>query len=372
MNISICKSDFIFHIAWIILLFADYFKYANAGLCNTLNILGAALIVLDIIFYCHNLRFRETLMFISLIALSMEIYRVANTRTPLMLVLTIFATRNKNMKQLFQISFGVKLIQLVIALLFCPFLYYFRTGIKYYSIFVTPNGMGLIFLGLVISYMCIKIERKETRLTLKEGIIMNAVNFMVLGYCGCKTVFIIVLLISLADMFSNSALFGRFVTKVIPLGSVVFVMVLIYMALNVNSKAMELFGTVGARWLLVKKYLDYYNITLFGNHLKDIGSLDFGYFTLLIEQGLIYAIIFVLCLWRLLVRGIKENNRYLIILTSAIMVFYTMERSAFNVVTNPLLLYFSTVICAVGDKQRERALYGEYDTLVSFRGEGTL
>ena len=357
MNINIRKYDFIFHIAWTILLYADYFKHANADICNTLNILGAGLIALDIAIHINKLRLKEIVILTGFIVLSTRIYQVANTRTPLMLMLTIFGTRNKNIKQLFQISFGMKLIQLVIALLFFPFLYYFKTGIKYRSIYVTPNGMGLIFLGLIISYMCIKIERNETRLTIKEGLIMNAFNFIIVGYCGCKTVFIIVLFISLAGLFMHSILFERLVTKVIPLGSVVFVIVLILKALNVDSNAMELYGTVGSRWLLTKKYLSYYDITLFGNNLIDMGSFDFGYFALLIEQGLVYTIIFVLCLCRLLVQGMRENNRYLVILTCAVLVFYTMERTAFNVVTNPLLLYFSTMITTTGIRRRERALY---------------
>ena len=305
MNINIRKSDFLFLIAWIILLFADYFKYANAGICNILNILGVGLTVLDIVIHCHNLRFTETLMLISLIVLSIEIYRVANTRTPLMLTLTIFGVRKKNLKQLFQISFGMKLIQLVIALLCCPFLYYFRTGIKYRSVFVTPNGMGLIFFGLVISYIGMKIERKDTRMTIKEQILLYTLNFIILGYSGCKTVFLIVLFILLADMFANSALFGRFVIKAIPLLSIVFVIIMIRMALNAGTNAMELYDTVGSRWLLAKKYLDYYDITLFGNQVWDMGSFDFGYFALLIEQGLVYTIVFLLCFWRLFVRGIN-------------------------------------------------------------------
>ncbi len=354
MNINIRKSDFLFLIAWIILLFADYFKYANAGICNILNILGVGLTVLDIVIHCHNLRFTETLMLISLIVLSIEIYRVANTRTPLMLTLTIFGVRKKNLKQLFQISFGMKLIQLVIALLCCPFLYYFRTGIKYRSVFVTPNGMGLIFFGLVISYIGMKIERKDTRMTIKEQILLYTLNFIILGYSGCKTVFLIVLFILLADMFANSALFGRFVIKAIPLLSIVFVIIMIRMALNAGTNAMELYDTVGSRWLLAKKYLDYYDITLFGNQVWDMGSFDFGYFALLIEQGLVYTIVFLLCFWRLFVRGIKENNKYLIVLTAAVLVFYTMERSAFNLVTNPLLLYFSAIFSDIGVKRRER------------------
>lgn len=357
MNINIRKSDFIFQIAWIMLLFADFFKYANVDISNILNILGAGLIVLDIVIHCFNFRFTEMIMLIVLGLLSMEIYRVANTRTPLMFTLTIFGARRKNLKQLFQISFALKLIQLVIAILFFPFLYYFRTGIKYRSIFVTPNGMGLIFFGLVISYMCYKIERKDTRLTVKAGLILNAVNFIILGYCGCKTVFILILSISLIDLFVNDDYFRKVVIKVISLGSIFFVIISVYMALGVGPNAMEIFGTVGSRWLLVQKYLNHYSITLFGNRLRDIGSFDFGYFALLIEQGLIYTIIFILFHWRLLVQGIRANNRYLIMLTSAVIVFYTMERSAFNMVTNPLLLYFATIITDIGAKQRERAMY---------------
>ena len=182
MSIKVQRYNVIFETGWILLLLANYFMFANRIIYGVLNIFGVGLIALDITIHVNKLRLKEIVIFIGFIVMSTEIYRVANTRTPLMLVLTIFGAKRKNIGRLFQVSFGMKLIQLVIALLFCPFLYYFRTGIKYRSVFVTPNGMGLIFFGLVISYIGMKIERKDTRMTIKEQILLYTVNFIILGY----------------------------------------------------------------------------------------------------------------------------------------------------------------------------------------------
>lgn len=353
MKFKISKNTFAVWFAYALLLIAEFFRFSNEEIWIYLTVFGMIVISSDIALNFRSLK--EILFFIILLILSITIYDHSKTRTPLLVLLLTFGVRDKDLIKLFKTGFFIKLAELIIYLSTYPFLHYLRTGEKYYSYLSTPNNIGLVYFGVITCYVCWQYQRSRLKLLPSEILIILISDILVFFYSGCKTSFLCILLFCMVYMLLRSNIYYKKIKWLLFVGIIVVLLAYIRTAINIDSNAYFKYGTVGSRFMLAQNYFRRYGVTFWGNEIENMGSFDLGYIALVVEQGLIFSILFLFFIIKTFIRSISKNEILLIGLWIMVFLYFAAERSAFSPVTNPMLLYISSM-----SKRRDSVEYRQY------------
>ena len=286
--------------------------------------------------------FIESMLFI----LAGLVYINSHAVGPFILLVAVNALYDIEYIKLFKHALYIKVFQCIIWTLAMPFLAYLKTGIKLYTEMATPNGVGLTYWICVICYLCLQSERKRNELRLYEIIIIAIAGCIMYMYSGCTTALIAILIIIFLLLAFQFKLPRRLVNFCIIIGVVGIVAGMMKLIYSSNADLFSKWGTFGSRFFSVQIYLNHYSINLFGNDLTrmDVGPLDFGYYALLINFGIIYFIFFIGTNLVFLVHCLLKKYKLLSIAFISFAAYMIAERSVFNIMSNPLLIYMSVTV----------------------------
>ena len=330
--------DLFYYLAWCFLLVGEFYIYKNNQIRNILSVIAMLFCILVIVMNKYTIK--EFFYFIVFLDIAMNIKSNTNTEAVLILVIFIFASKNRIKKDLFCLIYLVQIIKFVIYIfLFTPYAY-FINNLKDSSDWITANGLGLLFFEIVAIYFCYKSFKNKINVSIVERCTIIVGILIMYAYTGCKTAVICTLFLIFSDKLDYLMIIGKFIRK--NLSKIIIGLIIFIICIAVFNEAYDFksWGTFGARFTSMQIYLKQYQISMWGTLIdRDFGPLDLGYFAMVLQYGSVFSVIFVAGLI-ILIRKVKKNIILLIVLLSMVM-YMVVERSCFSISRNPLLILFS-------------------------------
>ena len=330
--------DLFYYLAWCFLLVGEFYIYKNNQIRNILSVIAMLFCILVIVMNKYTIK--EFFYFIVFLDIAMNIKSNTNTEAVLILVIFIFASKNRIKKDLFCLIYLVQIIKFVIYIfLFTPYAY-FINNLKDSSDWITANGLGLLFFEIVAIYFCYKSFKNKINVSIVERCTIIVGILIMYAYTGCKTAVICTLFLIFSDKLDYLMIIGKFIRK--NLSKIIIGLIIFIICIAVFNEAYDFksWGTFGARFTSMQIYLKQYQISMWGTLIdRDFGPLDLGYFAMVLQYGSVFSVIFVAGLI-ILIRKVKKNIILLNVLLSMVM-YMVVERSCFSISRNPLLILFS-------------------------------
>lgn len=333
--------DLFYYLAWGFLLVGEFYIYKNIHIRNILSVIAILFCALCIVM--NQYKIKEFVYFIVFLGIAMIIKSHTTTETVLILVVFLFASKNRIKKELFYVIYLVQVIKYVIYIfLYTPHAY-FINKLKVGSDWITSNGLGLLFFEIVATYFCYKSFKNTIKVNIVERCTIIAGILIMYAYTGCKTAVVCALFLLFVDKVDYLIIIARFIRKhlaKIMIGIIVFIICIA--VFNESYDFMSL-GTLGARFTSMQIYLKHYQISMWGTLIdRDFGPLDLGYFAMVLQYGIVFSVIFLVEFF-ILIRKLKNNIILLNVLIS-MMMYMVVERSCFSMSRNPLLILFSLLL----------------------------
>lgn len=333
--------------------------------CRLLNISSMILISIVFVFQSEKYTFKEFSLILLLLLLSLFSYYITNNILLLNIALFLVASKNIELKEFIKKDFKIRLmIYLIIILL------YFLGLTKSVIIlrndgtirnafgFVHPNHFAYHFMILMFEYTFLR----DKTLKFIQWVIILLFSLLIDIISDSRTVFLIILIYYISNLFINKNLFNKKIIKSVNKNIFLLMFLLSFtlelLYINNTSIGLLLNDLTSQRIKYIDLFLMKYGVLPFGQPLLYVSSvnaaiyksrimiLDNLYFRLLINYGYIYFIL-ILCSSKLLIKRLYDNfekNKKVIIIFVMLFAFGLMEFRFLEIESNPFLLFFSVLI----------------------------
>lgn len=365
------RLDMLFSIAWGMFLVTKIFLTETYWADNVAVIVSAlskilylgvivifAYLLLDNFFYGTN-RYR-IIVVIVLGCLGIS-FLITGRITLLFSAVFVILSKNGTLKKLMNIYFYTAASCLGLLVVFCAlgitidFTWEWPYGVGHSLGRLHPNGLGLLVLCVILAWEYLNSEK---------NLFLNSI----VAWCGAAFVYAIpksrtaaiLLVVFPVLLFFVKMLEKRNMLRILGISQYVvpffFAFSFITMYFVEQLKSILHFSSLMARFTLALPLYEEYGVRLFGNHINFIGEtealesgvvpvvLDNGYLFLLIDFGVLAAVIFVVAYSWLLIRCYKNEDYILLIISCIFLVYGLMEQYVFMAQYNFALLGIMAVM----------------------------
>lgn len=367
MKNNMLKKTQLFFLGYALMLvsqmFANVIYFEN--IIYYLDYVAIALLTIYIVISRKDYNKKDIIKLLLFSIVSVIIYLVSNDKKLLKLSILIIAFKNINFEAFIRFDFKYRFLFLIIVvtlnlfgLMECNNV--FRDGTMRYSLgFQHPNNFAVYSMVLCLEYIYIYRNRKKWHQYLFLTIAL-ACNVFLTDSRAC--IGIITLIIVYISIPSNIliAIYNNLIVKKLILHSfLIFFIISLAISLNYNTdnKLINAINDITSdRIKIADRYFgEYPALSIFGNDLsmsrREINGklnpnyvpLDNAYIHILLEWGIIMAIIFALLYYVSLKRLYKSSNYILIFILIMWEIYSIMEATGMSVIYNPFLLVFALV-----------------------------
>lgn len=358
-------STLIFYIAYSMLLFSIMFSnvhYINKFI-NTIENIGLLILILNI--FIQDIKYpKKSMLLIIILTIPVLISSlICNERVILKLILLIISSKQLDFNRFIKYDLIIRIIFLFLVL----FLYKINltTIIEIYRSdgtfrnsmgFIHPNTFGTIVFVICceVTYLC------KNRKNIIYYATMLLLSIMIEKVADSRTsqIGIILLMIFnfIDDFMPTNLKFKMYkIIKYVPLILITLSFIISFAYANGNKLAIELDKLLSKRIYYSYAFIEEYGLKPFGTTVefiynnfdqsKELWVLDNAYLLLMIRYGIIVSIMFILGLYSIIKKLLKEeNNSKLIIIFAIYFIISFIETSIFKIQYNPFLVYFSVLL----------------------------
>lgn len=344
----------LFYVSYLFILIFSFFGHINK-IGGYLNILSkCSLIILFLIFILQIKKYTKKELLVSSIILFFSIVNliISNDYTLIKLAMIIICMKCANLEKIIRYDIYTRVVLFLIMILILKTgltvdVLSFNDGFYKHSLgFTNPNSCGLHFFIMLIEIIYINWNKKSILLYFFLMLILLFLN----NYIGCRTVIVCFgLLIILKLIYDHYPLFyeKKIVKKILTNSYFVFFIIILSMYLlyvfntDVGNTINEILSN---RLYNIKKYYDFYHLSLLGNSINLNTTLDTFYAYCFIGYGIIPSFAIMLC-FKKLMNKLYDIKNYSLIIIFFVFCFYGLsERIWFLIDYNIFMIYFSLIL----------------------------
>lgn len=376
MKSKFCLSKYLFLLSFFLLMISTFCGRV-IFLNNILEYLKSIAIIL-LLFNCFIqskiYKKNELIKIILAIVISFIVYYISKDSTILILTLLILSSKNIKFEEFIKYDFYYR----IIVLIFVVSMYYlglteefvlFRDGLERISFgFSHANIFGFFLSMTIVDF----IYLHKNNFKFIYCLFIIPIIFVIDYYSDSRTSTIFLTLVLVFCLFYKTniinIIYNKIFKKIISNSFLIFTIITllaIYLYSIDNSIGLKLDNIFSLRLSYSLKFLNNYDITLFGNNLilisTEIASklgvtsliLDNAFVHILLRYGLIVYITFAYLFNKIFKMAYIEKNTLLIIIVLLLMVYGLMETYLFKIMYNGFIMYFSKILYVEGDNQDE-------------------
>lgn len=334
---------------------------SELGSFNTIKIFeialmtaGIALVPLRVILtHSRIYRLKELLAIMIMLFIGGITFSFSGAPTFLKLILFWLGCRGSEQKKLLRYEIISLLISLLIILI--PALvgvsnmrYWYDSSMFVFG-FKNPNSLPAAVTAILISYCMIQ----GNSLSLKSIFMQIAFTILILYLTSSRSAVITLLLFYMLLLLCRLSFFRRAIRFLTPLFTGVFIIlgaVSYYLAANYSYGSL-IWDSINRittwRLYLWNRYFVASRLTLFGERVTGMGTLDNAYLMLLLRYGIVIFAVYVVLFHYVVKQSRKNNDLIAAIAVLCYEVYFLVEYTPLLINVNPLLLMaisnFSTI-----------------------------
>lgn len=317
---------------------------------NKLKMISVIILTFCCIFKLFEMRtnFKNWITLFLIVLIGFLSYFITSSFLLLELILLIIASLNLDFDEIIKKDFKFKLF-ILFALVILYFLGYTNgmlihrpDGLIRYSFgFYHPN---LFSMFLVLIYLEYTYVHKEN-FNIWKIIWGLFIFFLIMNYADSRTAGYVLILFMFFLKFKKIGI--RIMTnKVVSFLSKNLFLILLLICLVVtvlfnkgNDLAISLNTVFSSRIYIQNLFLKNYDITLLGNNIQYLMSLDNAYLRILLNFGLIGVLIYNFIIKKIMNKSYECNDYYIYIIFIIFLIYGVMENLMFNIAYNIFWLY---------------------------------
>ena len=352
----------LFYIAYFLLLFSYMFEcvYLFDNYIKIIKFISILFILFSIFLSLKKRKRKNELLFIIIMLLiNLIVLYISKEEKILILSLFVIACKKINIEKLIKFDATIKISFLIIVSLL------YKLGlteiydmvrengqIRYSMGFSHPNVFAAYLFSATLSLFFVLFNKNYK----KSKLIFLLIASIILGYniTSSRTLVISIIVLIVFLCFSKKNLKILKIAKYLPITIAAISLILGY-AYNSNNQILNNLNTLSSqRVYFMNKFLNEYNVTLFGNKIEYISSiygkengieamvLDNAYLLFILKYGIIMTIIF----GYMLIKTLKkfEHDRKVIIPLISFMIYGFFESGFIYLNINIFLLYLSSIL----------------------------
>ena len=352
-------SQTLFCIVSFLLSIRTVISYSYYDLDIVLNLL--AIVIwgsVFIIIFANSYTLRDFLFSLVLFVLGVFIYKNSKSLIPFYTILFLIAAKGKKIESAVKAYFKGMFVSLLF-IIGCYSAEIISTSIVDGNSlgFINPNITSFFVTELILLYIFLRYRK----ISILDFLILIPIVILIGKITGCRTGSVLIFIILLVLFFIKvSRLFRFYICKYIFLGCI-FILLFCILGLifvNINdffAKANEL---LSGRFSLAQVYVGIYGIHPFGVDIKDASEqgfghlvLDMGYFSCLVQFGVVYFTVFIGMYFLLLQQKRKEKEFSSIILIFAVFLGLVSESHWIPIANNIITLLCVQILFSKRHKQ---------------------
>ncbi len=346
-------NDRLFYISYILLLI--YMLCTKVlfmqGLINVIYYIIPVLLSVQLLAKLKSMNKKSVLICVLVILLSVIIMIITGEETILLTSLFVICFIGMDFDKFLKRDIIYKLV-LVVFIYTCYKLnltsntiFYRSNGAIRYSLgFSHPNQLGLILFSISCSMAYLYYHNYK----LHHYIIWLAFIMICNYVCDSRAAFVclwVLVGLTIISRFKFSEIVLRKLGQYLP---IIFIIISFSLAYLYNYDIPEINSinkALSGRLMYANNFLNYYNITLFGNRFESYGMarndlrvLDISYIHILLHFGIVFFILFFSSITKLLKISAKRKDMRVILYLTCFLIYAFSERHLYEVQFNCILL----------------------------------
>lgn len=300
---------------------------------------------------------QEILRIFILIVLVIISYLFSRSESLVITLVTLIGMKNVSLRKVFRVTFWTRLVSYITTLLLAitgfisnvPIITQ-RNGIdvvRYGFGFPHPNLLHSSFFIMVCSLLLGYKERIRT-FTLIPLLVLNYIIYQFsvsrTGYYVTLFVIVFFMIDRIMERIKNTNFIVRVMAYTYPILSIgTIIIATLYGRFPIFQRLDYL--AFSGRLSFNAKFMTEVGITLFGKaNLDSVGAIDNGYVKLLMENGIIFFLLFLFLYWFLFKLIRTSNNQTTAVILTSFFLYFIGESFLTNIIMNLTLYFFSGFI----------------------------
>lgn len=376
----------LFYIAYTLMVF--FWMTTNVKYIDVINKYTIKIAYLVVVLSCFfgftkkDIKDWKTIfLFIALICSGVS-WIISDSNILAILVLFIIAAKNIKFENIIKYDFKLRVVLTSIVVLLYVldltenhYIYRENGDIRSSMGFSHPNTFGIYILLLCAEYIYLNYKK----MTWKSYVVILIVDILLIYFANSRASVIAILLLlvgtALCKITKNKIIENKLVKNLLPYLFIIFTLISIILCTlynPVNFVIRQINDLLSGRIYLAKKYLEDYDVNLFGNELEIVSTyeaentgeearvLDNGFINIILQYGIVNYIFLVIMLYIAIQKALSEKDYILCIIMSIYIVVGILENGAFTLYKNTFLIYISNAIY-FNNKNEKCLMLGEYE-----------
>ena len=364
------KTNFLeklFKIAYTLLLIEYYVKKVPTltAIIKHFKLIAIIILLFCCIIQSKKYNIKTIITIYMLIIINALVCFTSNDTTILLLFLIILSLKNIDLIKLLKFDISLKIMIIILLYILSKFGMtnegiFFRDGIMRYAFgFTQPNTFGDIVASVIIEYIYIN----QNRMNIIKSICILSISLLVSHYSDSRTSLVISLIIILCCIFKdtliNKIIYKKPMKFIIENSWIIFTLITILFTIlyqNNNSFGIWINDALSNRIKYIIRFLNNYNIKLFGNKLVFVYSLtarttgltyavlDNAYIRMILQYGISTYLIMYYYTKKLIQQAYKNTDTIFICILFVLLMRGIAEHGCYVVFSNVFLVYINKVI----------------------------
>lgn len=348
------------------IFYTTYFLYLILNMCSKVIFISPfldkifytiiILLLLIVVTQSNKYTKKSMALILFLILLSFTVYIVTNDSVLIFTSLFIITTKNIDTDEFIKKDVAFKIL-IIFAVIICYKLNLTSAGFFARKDGTIRNTLGFDHpnhLGLYLFSVCCGIGYlKHKNYKIIDYIILLTSFIICYLVCDSRASQIGIIIIALMIKFSEKIGKNKKILWCTPIIFFVLSLTLSILYTCQNQAIIELDKSINSRIMYASKFLQYYNVNLFGNNFIYYGNkgannyldvLDNGYIHILLHYGLISFSIIMMSYVLIIKKAIKEEKYNILIYIIPFLTYGLIERHIYEIQYNSILIMLSSFI----------------------------